>query len=104
MAQNGYFQRISLQNRGPGLIKFRLIITPDLFVQINRNETSNITNFALIYKENRIYGRDGYQNEWHQHTAAAPRHHNRDVEGNRASSLTQFLSEVDMLLRSKHLI
>ena len=91
--------------RGTRYCKIRLIIIErDLFVQINRNETTSLTNFALILHSQRIFGRDEYRGTWHRHAPSAPEYHNGSPEGSRSVSLAEFLIEVDDLLRSRGLI
>ncbi|MSS71428.1 MAG: hypothetical protein EXS64_08055 [Candidatus Latescibacteria bacterium] len=105
LSKYSYYIRHEIVSRGARYCKTRLIIIDrDLFVQINRNETASLTNFALIHQSQRIYGRDEYRGGWHRHTSSAPEYHNGSPEGSRSVSLTEFLIEVDDLLFSKGLI
>lgn len=99
-----YYLRYETISRGAHYGKFRLIVNNDLFVQVNRNETALLTNFALIQGTQRIYGRDEYCGNWHQHPAAAPESHDHGPEGSQPTSLSEFLAEVDALLRVRGLI
>jgi len=99
-----YCLRYDTISRGAHYGKFRLIISEDLFVQANRNETASLTNFALIHGTQRIFGRDEYRGDWHQHPASAPESHDNSPEGSLPASLTEFLAEVDGLLRDRGLI
>lgn len=91
LSRYSYYARCETISRGIHYGKFRLIINNDLFVQVNRNETASFTNFALISGTQRIFGRDEYQGNWHQHPASAPERHDHDLEGSRPVSLIEFL-------------
>ena len=99
-----YYLRYETISRGAHYGKFRLIISNDLFVQANRNETASLTNFALIRGAQRIYGRDEYRGNWHRHPASAPERHDPSPEGSRPTTLTDFLAEVDALLHTRGLV
>lgn len=87
LSKYGYYRKYETLSRGKYHIKFSLWIKKDLFVQVNRNEKASITNFALISKTDRIYGRDEYKGKWHRHPVNDPRCHNgnsslsREIEG-----------------------
>lgn len=104
LSEYAYYVRYEIINRGTHSVKIRLVIHKDLFVQINRNESASLTNFALIHRSQRIYGRDEYRGVWHRHISSAPEHHNGSPEGSRSVSLAEFLAEVDALLRARNLI
>ena len=99
-----YYVRYEIISRGVHYGKVRLVINKDLFVQVNRNEQASLTNFALIYRLQRIYGRDEDRGIWHQHPFSTPEHHDKGPEGSRPVSLTEFLAEVNALLHAERLI
>lgn len=99
-----YYKKCHILNRGKNYVKFRLVITKDLFVQVNRNELAFITNLALIDQSKRIYGRDEYKRRRHRHPSDNPNCHNFSEEGRKKISLQEFLSEVDDMLREKGLV
>jgi len=104
LSRHPYYGRYETISRGTHYGKFRLIINNEFFVQINRNETASLTNFALIHGTQRIYGRDEYRGNWHRHPVAASESHDRSPEGSQSVSLTEFLAEVDALLRARGLV
>ena len=61
LSNYAYYVRYEIVSRGAQYGKIRLIINRDLFVQANRNEAASLTNFALIHRSQRIYGRDEYR-------------------------------------------
>ena len=99
-----YYSRYEITAHGEHYAKIRLIIRQGLFVQVNRNETASLTNLALIHGSQRLYGRDEYRGIWHRHRSSEPEHHNESPEASRSNSLTEFLAEVDGLLRAERLI
>ena len=104
LSKYAYYVRCEVIAQGTRYAKIRLTISRDLFVQINRNEPTSITNLALIHRSQRIYGHDEYRGVWHRHTSSAPEHHNGSPEGSLPISFTNFFREMDELLRAKKLI
>ncbi len=104
LSNYAYYVRYETLSRGTHHGKIRLIIHKDLFVQVNRNEAASLTNFALIHRSQRLYGRDEYRGIWHRHPLSEPEHHNSSSEGSQPISLTEFLAEVDNLLHAEGLI
>ena len=96
--RRGYLRRVEVLDQSVSLIKVRLHIAPDLFVQIYRNDRFNTTNLALIHNNQRLYARDQVGGNWHRHTAAQPAAHDVSLEGRRAVDLPQFLDEVESIL------
>jgi len=96
--QRSYILRLDVLELTPSLVKARLIISPDIFVQIYRNDRYDSTNLALIQNEKRIYGRDRLGNSWHRHTVQNPDDHDRTKEGMLAVSLSEFQNEVESVL------
>ncbi|MCL4805640.1 MAG: hypothetical protein KJ046_15160 [Anaerolineae bacterium] len=47
--QRPYILRLDVLELTPSLIKARLVISPDIFVQVYRNDRFDSTNLALIY-------------------------------------------------------
>ena len=80
------------------LVKIRLYITPDLFVQIYRNDRSQTTNLVLIHNNQRLYARDELDGHWHHHTHTAPEEHDMSREGKRPVEISEFLDEVESVL------
>lgn len=93
-----YITRLELLDQSQTLLKARLYIAPDLFVQIYRNDRFDTTNFVLIYGGRRLYARDQLAGEWHRHTAAEPQRHDTAPEGSSPVELPQSLNEVESVL------
>jgi len=101
--ERAYIRYMAVQEHSRLVIKVRLVITDDLFVQIYRNDRFGTTNLALIYGGRRLYGRDQLNQSWHRHTVDAPQRHDRSEEGQRAVSLGEFLDEVEVVLADRNL-
>ena len=84
----------------PSLIKVRLIISPDLFVQVYRNDRFDTTSLVLIYNGQRLYARDQLGSLWHRHTLSAHDQHDTSQEGNRPVTLSEFMDEIESVLAS----
>jgi hypothetical protein len=98
--RRAYFLRLEILDRSASLIKARLYIAADLFVQVYRNDRFDTTNFALIYGERRIYARDQLGGQWHRHLLADPELHDLSPEARQSISLPEFLDEVEGVLSS----
>ncbi len=93
-----YIQRVQILDHSQNLLKVRLYISDELFVQVYRNERFNTTSLALISNNERIYARDLLGDTWHRHPSENPTEHDISVEGRRAVSLSEFLDEVESVL------
>ena len=93
-----YFVRMDVLDQTLSLVKIRLYITPDLFVQIYRNDRYQTTNLVLIHNNQRLYARDELDSRWHRHTHLAPEEHDTSKEGQRPVEISEFLDEVEKVL------
>lgn len=84
---------VHLIERGRRVLKARVYISGDLFLQVYRNDGFGTTNFALILGDRRIYGRDERDGSWHRHPAEDPDAHDESDEGRREVTLKEFWEE-----------
>jgi hypothetical protein len=98
-----YFMRMDVLDQTASLVKIRLYITPDLFVQIYRNDRYQTTNLVLIHNNQRLYARDELDGQWHRHTHLAPEEHDTSKEGQKPVEVSEFLDEVEKVLASLNL-
>ncbi len=98
-----YFVRMEILEQTLSLIKARLFISPDLFVQVYRNDRFQTTNLALIHNGSRLLARDEVNGRWHRHVHTAPDEHDFSAEGQRAVELHGFLDEVEKILAELNL-
>lgn len=96
--QRPYIRQLEILEQTASLVKARLVISPDLFVQIYRNDRFDSTNLALIHNRRRIYGRDQLGGSWHRHTLSDPEAHDKSGLGRKAVTLDDFLDEVEIVL------
>lgn len=97
-ARRAYIQRVRILDHSQNLLKARLYISEELFVQVYRNARFNTTNLVLIYSNERVYARDQLDNNWHRHLSDNPNQHDMSSEGRRAIELSEFLDEVETVL------
>ena len=98
-----YIQRLDVLDLTANVLKARLHLSPDLFVQVYRNDRFDTTNLALIYGGQRLYGRDELSGIWHRHRASSPAVHDTSAKGRRAVGLAVFLDEVEAVLAARGL-
>ncbi len=93
-----YLSRLVVLDQSASLVKARLYIAADLFVQVYRNDRFDTTNLVLMHNEQRLYARDQLAGAWHRHTLTAPESHDTSADGRRPVSLAGFLDEVEDVL------
>lgn len=86
------------------ILKVRFYFADDLFIQIYRNDRSQNTSFSLIFEDERLYGRDEIEGNWHRHPFQYPDLHNGSEDGNREVSLIEFYREVMELLAKENIL
>jgi hypothetical protein len=93
-----YIIRLDILDQSRTMLKARLYISPDLFVQVYRNDHFDTTNLVLLYGGQRLCARDQAGGRWHRHTAIAPHIRDTSAEGQRPVELAEFLDEVEAIL------
>jgi hypothetical protein len=93
-----YFVRMETLDQTASLVKIRLYITPDLFVQIYCNDRYQTANLVLIHNNQRLYARDKLDGHRHRHTRLTPEEHDTGKEGKRPVEVSEFLDEVESVL------
>jgi hypothetical protein len=93
-----YILRLDILDHSQSMLKARLYISPDLFVQVYRNDRYDTTNLAVLYGGRRIYGRDQLGGRWHRHRAEAPDVHDTSTDESRPVELAEFLDEAEEVL------
>jgi len=102
--KRAYVTRLDLLAVGRAILKARLYLKPDLFVQVYRNDKFQTTNFVLIHAGQRIYARDELAEVWHRHPVPDPGLHDRSSEGQRRVRLEEFLDEVEQIVTDLDLL
>ena len=99
-----YIGRLDIIEQTQSLLKARLYLTPDLFIQVYQNDRFGTTNFARIYNQQRVYARDQLDGEWHRHNADTPDAHDTSNEGRRPVTLLEFLDEAETVISALELL
>lgn len=85
-------------------VKYRLVIKPDLWVQVYSNIQNDTVGLALVHQGRRIYGRDCETGHWHRHPMDDPERHDFSAEGAQPTTVEDFLLEVGRVLVDFNLI
>jgi hypothetical protein len=85
-------------------ISLRLVIRSNLFVQAYLGELSGSLYFALIEKNQRIFGIDRVFGNWHIHPYGSPFEHKPLDEGLEPKPLFTFLARVEKILLENDLL
>lgn len=104
LAHDPLFARIEILDLTRHVIKARLHVREDLFVQVYRNDASQVTNFLLILERQRIFARDEIRGLWHRHPFDEPEIHDTSAEGQRPVLFPEFVEEVRELLVKTELL
>ena len=102
-SNRAYIRQLEVLDHTTTVIKARLLIATNLFIQVYRNDHFDTTNFVLIHNQQRVYARDKVGGKWHRHTNAAPHRHDFSIEGQRSVELAEFLNEVEAIMASMNL-
>jgi len=103
ISSRAYIRQLEVLDHTATVIKARLLIAPNLFIQVYRNDHFDTTNLVLIHNQQRIYARDKVGGKWHRHTNLAPYLHDFSAEGQRAVDLSEFLNEIETIMASMNL-
>jgi hypothetical protein len=82
----------------------RLHIAPEFFVQAFLGKQSETLYFALIKDEQRIFGIDREDNEWHVHPYGESDHHEPLSQGLEPKPLLRFLARVEQLIMEHNIL
>jgi hypothetical protein len=93
-----YFIDLEILEQTRSVIKARLSVSSGLFVQIYRNDSCQTTSLALIHNGNRLFARDEVDGRWHRPLPTAPNEHDFSAEGQKPTSLSDFLDEVEKIM------
>lgn len=86
------------------VLKGKLFISENLFIQVYRNDRFKTTNFALVLNKKRIYARDELKGKWHSHPLWNPSLHDESEEGKKECNLQCFWNEIVKILKDKSIL
>ena len=98
LADDPLFIRIEVLDLTRNLIKARLYLREDLFIQVYRNDRSQVTNLLIVLEGQRIFARDQIRGAWHRYPFENPAEHDTGPEGQRAVTFLEFVEEAHQLL------
>ena len=86
------------------VVKVRVQITENIFVQVYYNRASGVRNYVLIGWNKRLFGRDCVGGSWHRHPFEDPEQHDFSGEGAKEVSVCDFIDEVITILKEEGII
>ena len=99
-----FVQRLAELEQTDDMLKARLEIQPDLFVQVYFSESSGRLQMALIQGRQRLFGKDNEGGQWHAHPYGAADRHLSIAAETSPQPLARFLAEVEQILMTHDLI
>jgi len=103
-AKHPFIHDVLLLDQTDYAAKLHLTIRADLFVQLYANVQSGTRGYTVVYRGQRIYGRDCDAQAWHRHPASNPESHDVSDEGRRAVEVREFFAEVADILEEHELL
>jgi len=103
VSRRAYITLLDVMDHSATVLKARLYVSSDLFVQVYRNDRFNTTSLVLIYNGKRIYGRDQLDGVWHRHPVEDPHLHDTGSAGRQPVGLAEFLDEIEAVLAAMDL-
>ena len=85
-------------------VKVRLSIIENLYSYRYFNQRYGTTNYTVILDDERIYGRDCYDGNWHLHLYEDPSKHDTSEKGRRMLSINEFVDEVEEIVANLSLL
>jgi hypothetical protein len=73
------------------LVKARLYLSRTIFIQVYANSVGPKCSYALIWNNDRMYGKDFLRGEWHGHTVESPDKHDETLNGRKPITLENFI-------------
>ena len=99
-----YYHQVNFIIKTEYVLKVRIYINFESFIQIYRNDLFNSTNFILIKDNNRIYAKDQIRGKWHTHPFNNSDFHDYSYKGIKPITLKQFLKETHSILKKLSII
>ena len=104
LSEDPLFQRMDILDMTISVLKARLVIDADIYIQIYENVRRPKASYTLIVGNNRFYGEDMREGFWHEHPIDNPEIHDDSEEASRSITIFEFVQEVKGILIQKELI
>lgn len=104
ISKDPLFQKLDILDMTSSVIKARLMIKADIYIQIYENVRRPKCSYTLIVGNNRFYGRDMRERSWHRHSVDDPEIHDDSEDASRSISVSHFVEEVKDILIQKDLL
>lgn len=98
------FQKLVILDITSSILKARLVIDADIYIQIYENVRRPKASYTLIVGSNRFYGKDMREGLWHKHPIENPEIHDDSKEASKSITIFEFVQEVKEILIQKELI
>jgi hypothetical protein len=98
-AEWAYIRLIETIDKTDHAVKIRLFVDPECFVQVYHNVQKGVLSFALVLNRSRIFGHDNQGGNWHRHPYGDPESHDQSPQGQTKINLSQFLEEVQNIIK-----
>lgn len=101
LADDPSFIRIEVMDLTRNLIKARLYLHEDLFIQVYHNDKSQVTNLLIVLEGQRVFARDQIRGVWHRHPFENPAEHDTGPEGQQAVTFLEFIEARQLLVEAQ---
>ncbi|MEK7275383.1 MAG: hypothetical protein AAB110_09010 [Candidatus Desantisbacteria bacterium] len=97
-------QEVKVLDWQRSILKIRLYLFNDLFIQVYCNDRNSNTSFTLLFENERLYARDKIDGNWHRHPFENSDFHNGSPDGSKEVTLSEFYRETLEILAKESII
>ena len=101
IAKDSRFTELKIIEKTKSILKARLFVSEDIFIQIYVNLKRPKRNYALVINDSRVFGKDYLFGEWHSHTFESPGKHDVSEKAKQPVAIEDFIEEALFILSEK---
>lgn len=92
---------LKILEKTKSLIKGKLYIFEDIYIQIYVNVRKPKKSFALVLNDKRIFGKDYIFGQWHLHPFENPEFHDESEKGREFVTIKEFVEDALFIIYEK---
>lgn len=101
IAKDFRITELKIIEKTKSILKVRLFVSEDIFIQIYVNLKRPKISYALIINDSRIFGKDYLFEEWHLHPFESPGKHDVSEKAKQPVAIEDFVEEALFILSEK---
>lgn len=101
IAKDSRITELKIIEKTKSVLKARLFVSEDIFIQIYANVKRTKRSYALIINDSRVFGKDYLFEEWHSHPFESPGKHDVSEKAKQPVAIEDFVEEALFILSEK---